>query len=1091
MGTKVYFIPASGDKTARNSFFDQILRETAGAVPESSGFLCLTGFRMSDLSKVQSLYQLLGENNNICFFGRTLRGIVGGVDVSGHEGIWKPLHNWNDENWKDSLVIRDRRDGAEIGHLKGGILHRDEFARFRQDWYAQYPERRALLEQRTAVIMGSHVETVLPWDGVSPVYYIPVYRCRTPETAGWEEQLRELLSLGFLPILRSESYKNLTNQPQFWAWLEAFAKEASSAEDVADGRTIETLLEKIKRADYERAHIPAYSDEIFQVDQGCWDLWPYVQYRPGNPPPDPKRYLDVSGQELYARNPQTDTAAEDEWAAIDFGTRSTMVAVWQGNGVHMRRVGMQGEEQIFETGSDGRSPYENPTILRFIDIDAFLSAYRAQPGRPETKFDQIPVSTEAQVDFVSKIISQRDLPLDQIRQFQDQLKQWMDDPARSIYAKYKNEWRELKYSDLDADAPDPVEIYAYYIGLYLNNMLQGKIYLKYLLSFSATYFKGNLDRFRESFARGLRKSLPREVLEDLEDPNTASKLEVKLYLDEATAYAVSAILRYRAQAAAKERGTWKPDRQGGPELPKIKDYTEAMQSGGLFYGIYDFGGGTLDYSFGLMTREEGKDVFRPLERGGASRSGCENILEDLAYKIFSENRQKLVQKKIFCLVPPWLTDTVNEPLAQAGHSAAACFNTLSLVEKLRDRWIKAEKAPVDFRLRAEDGSSYDATLWGSEKDSDQKLVLQSEEQMEKFFEDRIVEGVKGFLWQFEYTARKHGCGDRPRFIFLGGNASQADLVMETFEKQIKEEETLGRPYFLHPQLPTAYDSEQEKKTPDASYPNAKSGVVYGLLMARPHSASVLVSSQEMPFRYFQYHIGRRVPDEVYYDPNGLFSLVASASDLNPDAFFCLGQVPANNQLELLYTWKPEYGFHRELAEMLSAAQVSAAVVPIPLCWDDQYFLYCRPSGKSDKVLELWISSQKAGKLEDAGDLEALLGWFTCFPKPEFTAFNPDTFFIRFLQEDGKEQKFHSFRQIPSSVQPEDLPVFSVSDSPMRIQYGPAGGTEEYVLPAGFFQDQECLYCYCEKPGLLKLIAVGAGGMREFCLDLWRKTIYPG
>lgn len=42
---------------------------------------------------------------------------------------------------------------------------------------------------------------------------------------------------------------------------------------------------------------------------------------------------------------------------------------------------------------------------------------------------------------------------------------------------------------------DPIEIYAYYIGLYINNMFDSNgIYLNYILSFPVTYEKAIRDK---------------------------------------------------------------------------------------------------------------------------------------------------------------------------------------------------------------------------------------------------------------------------------------------------------------------------------------------------------------------------------------------------------------------------------------------------------------------------------------------------------------------------------------------------------------------------------------------------------------------
>ena len=64
------------------------------------------------------------------------------------------------------------------------------------------------------------------------------------------------------------------------------------------------------------------------------------------------------------------------------------------------------------------------------------------------------------------------------------------------------------YLELTEEDIDPIEIYAYYIGSYINNMRNG-IYLEYFLSFPVTYEKEIREKILSSFERGIKKSLPK------------------------------------------------------------------------------------------------------------------------------------------------------------------------------------------------------------------------------------------------------------------------------------------------------------------------------------------------------------------------------------------------------------------------------------------------------------------------------------------------------------------------------------------------------------------------------------------------------
>ncbi|MHB9334482.1 hypothetical protein ACWYBU_00565, partial [Fusobacterium polymorphum] len=59
----------------------------------------------------------------------------------------------------------------------------------------------------------------------------------------------------------------------------------------------------------------------------------------------------------------------------------------------------------------------------------------------------------------------------------------------------------------------------------------------------------------------------------------------------------------------------------------------------VYYGVFDFGGGTTDFDFGIWKYSEEEDLYDyELEHfgaGGDIHLGGENILKELAYKVFS------------------------------------------------------------------------------------------------------------------------------------------------------------------------------------------------------------------------------------------------------------------------------------------------------------------------------------------------------------------------------------------------------------------------------------------------------------------------
>ena len=738
----------------------------------------------------------------------------------------------------------------------------------------------------------------------------------------------------------------------------------------------------IRKSDVVRAEIPPYPEEIFQFTQGSWQLWPYVKYGPENEPKSGHKWIKLGeNYQIYAKDPREDVAADGEVAAIDFGTTNTTVAEFKNNEFHMCRIGIH-KEQIRYSDIE----FENPTIMRFQNIDAFMEDYQKAIGRPETKFENISVSHPVKAMFKELKESGNGTNINVLSEFQNHLKQWMNDPAQMLYIERNGEWRESKYAELQEGDFDPIEVYAYYIGLYLNNMHNRKIYLKYLLSYSATYEKYNLEKFRESFARGLKKSLPIEVAEDEE---LMKKFEVTLQLDEATAYAVSAVVSYRAQAeikkqydttqTANERFEWMASLDN---LPTLDDYLHEMKNGGLFYGVYDFGGGTVDFSFGLARRIMEKDIFSPLKQGGNSHSGCENMLEDIAYRIFW-TKSSWMQKHRFCCAPP---SGSYEKKPWISNSSAAYFNTLNLVDYLRKCWLNSGeqlKAGQDsFRFLTEDNKlcsikivnkvqNTQAEATGDENsDSSQKnaqhaetnnesqnyisLELDHEKEIKQVMKEKISEDIEMFFEQFEAVAvTSEISNDKPRFIFMGGNASRSKLLKKLFKDKIQKMNKQDT-YKWHPPLPTKFDEFQKQQMQSICVPEAKSGVVLGMLLARPELG--VVSVEKLGARKFHYHIGCRefTGGFNFFGKIGDFRLVMSANEAQAGRFYRIERVKENNQIELLYTDKHEYGF--ELQKRLPAIGIPSIIINLEEQWRD-YVIYCRPKEDSSNILELGVSEK--------------------------------------------------------------------------------------------------------------------------------------
>ncbi len=365
--------------------------------------------------------------------------------------------------------------------------------------------------------------------------------------------------------------------------------------------------------------LKSYSqNQLLDLNGGHWDLWvpssskESVTFRFDNLPKDP------NGREenFYAHSSLKDLKKSHR-VAIDFGTKSTTASYIDKNGNYC----------LLSIGGDvdavGLEKYENLTIVEFRNKEKFLKAYNALSHHPFTDKQDMEVVHEAQKYFTSA-------QGNDLYRFFSKLKQWAG-------ADEKQNFRDL-FEDFSLESFayctdfNPIEIYAYYIGRCINEMHNG-VFLKYFLSYPIKYEKHQAEKIRESFEKGLRKSLPRHVFDD---EKTAKNFKVELRASEPCAYAISALKSYGFDKAAK--------------LDKP-----------IYYGVFDFGGGTTDFDFGKWEKSANPKFAYKMTHfssGGDKFLGGENLLEWLAFEAYAQNFQTLKEKDIVIAKPNY--DGINE-----------------------------------------------------------------------------------------------------------------------------------------------------------------------------------------------------------------------------------------------------------------------------------------------------------------------------------------------------------------------------------------------------------------------------------------------
>ena len=516
----------------------------------------------------------------------------------------------------------------------------------------------------------------------------------------------------------------------------------------------ENFTEQLKifllNCDNVRAGLDPYDENIlFDPNRGHWDLWDFDQ--------DGGKEISL-GENFVARDPADDVSTGI--VAIDFGTSRTVV-VYENE--FSQILPLQVGNGSYRGGFNS-SNYENPTVIQFIDIESFLTAYYWQEGRPNTKWSDVKVSHEAFNNLLNG-------GSEKFYSFLTDLKFWCGSKAQFMLRDEKKFITQLApFAELADDEINPLEIYAYYLGLFINNMQQEKhIFLNYILSFPVTYERAVKEKMRKSFERGLKKSFPTALLAN---EAVMKKFSVLEGTSEAAAYAITALQEYGFDPKDEEEN---------------------------YYAVFDFGGGTTDFDFGFL-RESSSDRYDYMlvhfGENGDRTLGGENLLKLLAFEIFKSNQDNLIVEG--GKIPfTWSADKKSFAGSEAliKDSQEAHANMHALIEKIRPVW---ENPDSDAANKILSDKFVEVNLFRDDGTIFKNFKLNIIVNLQEILRERIKDGINNFFISMKEAFEKSGKNSLQKIkslreikeisIFLAGNSSKSKLVNELFTEFISPAE---------------------------------------------------------------------------------------------------------------------------------------------------------------------------------------------------------------------------------------------------------------------------------------------------------------
>lgn len=582
----------------------------------------------------------------------------------------------------------------------------------------------------------------------------------------------------------------------------------------------EYLADIFLNADKKRVDLTPYDKKILEdITRGHWDLW-------GN---NYGGELEIElEEEMVARNPKLDINYNGI-VAIDFGTKSTVVAYQkEDDTTYIKRIGAGNlEEEV------NNKDYENPTVLELRNLEQFLSDYRKLSGRPNTSWEDLTSSYTA----ANRLF---DGASDEFYTVFSDLKQWAGmNRRKKIKDKTGQTWDLPLFSDLDLEKDiNPIELYAYHIGLVINNMHGDGIFIDYILSFPVKYEDDLCQKICDSFERGLKKSLPVSILEDEE---VMSKFKVRIGANEPAAYAVCALQEYGFEPEGEEE---------------------------VVYGVFDFGGGTTDFDFGVWREPQRGSYDFEIEHfydNGDKYLGGENILQLLAFEIFKDEKNQDTLKKngiTFVLPPECIAYPGSETLIV--HSQEAEMNMRKLMEECRYFWEHNGESFVDPSKEESVEKFVSDTLCVAlyDKAGDIKSceLYVDVEGLRNLIISRVNKGIRNFFESWK-MAIKDVKNFNKFYIFLAGNSSKSNFVEEGFRNYIEtmseeiEDRQIKDIFEIFPPLGTEKAKVIQEERGGSIYeeiiePTGKTGVAYGLIRSRESGKIKVIKKKSNQFKYF-------------------------------------------------------------------------------------------------------------------------------------------------------------------------------------------------------------------------------------------------
>jgi len=483
--------------------------------------------------------------------------------------------------------------------------------------------------------------------------------------------------------------------------------------------------------------------------------------------------------EIKMKNPKlSETHQSTEQIAIDFGTSSTCVARNKGKDL-----------LSFNDNPTGILDYENMTALILYNWKSIYASWQSSnstiPMMKRSKHEADEIEKDDQFNYGDKIkwelenvptARTMDAIITKLKSLPAKLENNKTQKEEVIpfdKDSFKNKvYLTDKVEDESDEILNPIALYGYLIGRSLNLQIEDKIYTQFNLTMPVNFNTYQKERIRASLAYGLKRAIPKGLKD---------ALVVKNDYEESVALL----------GVAKRLKHLKPE--NGKEA--------------ALFAVFDFGGGTLDFAFGLYRKssdEENIAVFEDEEnrydniieifKTDGELVGGETLIESLSYKIYKDYQEIMKENKIPIYLPDGEVALKNYPKNLFGNRHIDHVNLKSLNETFSREFFIGKGEEEEGKKKKGGFSKTKVELFPIDGKNGKEIDFSElkEESAEEFLDEKIDAIVKNFKNIIEETFQ-HNLERIKEFgfesfniddvkVLQAGNACKARWIKNAFKK---------------------------------------------------------------------------------------------------------------------------------------------------------------------------------------------------------------------------------------------------------------------------------------------------------------------